>query len=91
MVRGRNAAASKCTRRWPNSNAHAGSPPANGCSAGAMTQADITAACVYSFLTGALAIHGTAVYPGLAALAERCEALPEFHASKAEWFAPGEG
>ncbi len=58
---------------------------------GRMTQADITAACVYSFLTGALAIHGTAVYPGLAALAERCEALPEFHASKAEWFAPGEG
>ena len=38
-----------------------------------------------------LAINRAAVaYPGLAAIAERCEALPEFRAAKAEWFPPGE-
>ncbi len=56
-----------------------------------MTQADVTATCVYTFLSDALAITRTATYPGLAALAARCEALPEFRASKAEWFPPGEG
>jgi glutathione S-transferase len=56
-----------------------------------MTQADITAACVYTFLVDALAINRAAVaYPGLAAIAGRCEALPEFRLVKAEWFPPGE-
>ena len=56
-----------------------------------MTQADITAACVYTFLVDALAINRAAVvYPGLAAIAGRCEALPEFRSVKAEWFPPGE-
>jgi glutathione S-transferase len=56
-----------------------------------MTQADITAACVYTFLVEALAITRAAVaYPGLAAITERCEALPEFRSVRAEWFPPGE-
>src|SRR5580692_8735600 len=56
-----------------------------------MTQADITAACVYTFLVEALAINRAAVaYPGLAAIADRCEALPEFRSVRAEWFPPGE-
>jgi len=58
-----------------------------------MTQADITATCVYTFLADAVAINRNGVlYPGLAALAAlaaRCEALPEFGCVKAEWFAPG--
>jgi glutathione S-transferase len=56
-----------------------------------MTQADITATCVYTFLVDALALNRAGVaYVGLAALAERCEALPEFRSVKAEWFSPGE-
>jgi glutathione S-transferase len=56
-----------------------------------MTQADITATCVYTFLVDALAVSRAATaYPGLAAIAERCEALPEFRSVKAEWFPPGE-
>ncbi len=56
-----------------------------------MTQADVTAACVYTFLVEALAINrAAAAYPGLAAIAERCEVLPEFRSAKAEWFPPGE-
>jgi glutathione S-transferase len=54
-----------------------------------MTQADISTTCVYTFLVDALAIDRAAVaYPGLAAIAERCEALPEFRSVKAEWFPP---
>ncbi len=56
-----------------------------------LTQADITATCVYTFLNQALAVTRTAIYPGLAALAERCEALPEFRANKAGFFPPGDG
>ncbi len=56
-----------------------------------ITQADITATCVYTFLVDALAIDGAAVsYPALAAIAGRCEALPEFRSVKAEWFPPAE-
>jgi glutathione S-transferase len=56
-----------------------------------MTQADITATCVYTFLVDALAINRADVaYPGLAAIADRCEALPEFRSVKARWFPPGE-
>ena len=54
-----------------------------------MTQADVTAACVYTFLSDALGINReTVVYPALDALAARCEALPEFLLSKADRFAP---
>jgi glutathione S-transferase len=56
-----------------------------------MTQADITATCVYTFLSDALAINrDSVVYPALNAVAARCEALPEFKSVKADWFAPGE-
>jgi glutathione S-transferase len=54
-----------------------------------ITQADITTACVYTFLNDALRINrDSVVYPALNALAARCEALPEFLLSKADWFAP---
>ena len=54
-----------------------------------MTQADITAACVYTFLSDALGINReVVVYPALNALAVRCEALPEFLLCKADRFAP---
>jgi glutathione S-transferase len=57
-----------------------------------LSQADITATCVYTFLSDALAINGPGViYPALDAIAARCEALPEFRAVKAEWFPPGQG
>jgi glutathione S-transferase len=56
-----------------------------------MTQPDITATCVYTFLVDALAINRASVtYPGLAEIAARCEALPEFRSVKAVWFPPGE-
>ena len=56
-----------------------------------MTQADITVTCVYTFLSDALGLNrDTVVYPALAAVAARCEALPEFQSVKADWFAPGE-
>jgi glutathione S-transferase len=54
-----------------------------------LTQADITATCVHTFLSDALAINREGVaYPGLNAVAARCEALPEFSSVKAAWFAP---
>ena len=56
-----------------------------------ITQADITSTCVYTFLSDALAINRDAVaYPGLAASAARCEALPEFRGVKAAWFVPSD-
>jgi glutathione S-transferase len=56
-----------------------------------ISQADITAACVYTFLGDALALNrNTIAYPALAAITARCEALPEFRAVKSEWFAPGQ-
>jgi glutathione S-transferase len=54
-----------------------------------ITQADITASCVYTFLSEAMDINRDAVmYPALSAVAARCEALPEFRSVKADWFAP---
>jgi glutathione S-transferase len=54
-----------------------------------ITQADITAACVYTFLSEALNFSGDATtYASLGETAARCEALPEFRSVKAEWFAP---
>lgn len=56
-----------------------------------ITQADITAACVYTFLGDALALNrNTVAYPALGAVTARCEALPEFRSVKSEWFAPGQ-
>jgi glutathione S-transferase len=54
-----------------------------------ITQADITATCVYSFLSQALDINrDTVMYPALSAVADRFESLPEFRSVKADWFAP---
>jgi glutathione S-transferase len=54
-----------------------------------ITQADVTATCVYTFLSEAMDINRDAVmYPALSAVAARCEALPEFRSVKADWFAP---
>jgi glutathione S-transferase len=54
-----------------------------------ITQADITATCVYSFLSEALDINrDTVMYPALSAVAARCESMPEFKSVKADWFAP---
>jgi glutathione S-transferase len=54
-----------------------------------ITQADVTAACAYTFLSDALAINRVEVaYPALSAVAARCEILPEFKSVKADWFAP---
>ena len=54
-----------------------------------MSQADITTACVYTFLSDALGMNRDGIaYPGLNAITERCEALPEFRSVRAEWFAP---
>ena len=54
-----------------------------------LSQADITTTCVYTFLSDALGINRDGIaYSGLSALAERCEAMPEFRSVRAEWFAP---
>jgi glutathione S-transferase len=54
-----------------------------------ISQADITATCVYSFLSEALDINrDTVMYPALSAVADRCESMPEFRSVKADWFAP---
>ena len=57
--------------------------------ADSLTQADVTAACVFTFLVEALRIcdEGTSRYPRLKALTARCEELPEFRATHLAWFA----
>jgi glutathione S-transferase len=55
---------------------------------GRMTQADITASCVFTFLCDALGAKTAGVYPSLAGLTERCERLPEFRPSKLAFAAP---
>jgi glutathione S-transferase len=72
-------------------NRHSQARPGEWLIGNRMTQADITTACVYTFLVDALAINRAAVaYPGLAAISQRCEALEEFRSVKADWFPPGE-
>ena len=54
-----------------------------------LTQADITTVCAFTFLTDALALgKQSAPYPVLRALAARCEALPEFQSTRAEFNVP---
>ena len=56
-----------------------------------LTQPDITATCVHTFLADALGINRVSVaYPALAAIAERCEAMSEFRSARAQWFTPAE-
>jgi len=57
-----------------------------------MTQADVTATCVFTFVCDALKVADPGVtYPNLAALCRRCEALPAFRAVIAEYSPPGPG
>jgi glutathione S-transferase len=57
-----------------------------------MSQADVTAACVFTFLCDALQVSQSwMIYPGLAALAARCEALPQFRATREPFHPPGRG
>jgi glutathione S-transferase len=51
-----------------------------------LTQADITLTCVWACMREALALE-EGPYPSLTALAGRCEALPEFVATRMPWFA----
>lgn len=54
-----------------------------------LTQADITVCCALTFLDGAVALaSGGQQYPALRALQQRCEALPEFAASRLDFMAP---
>lgn len=54
-----------------------------------MTQADITVACVYTFLNDCVGEQQFAKhYPALDARVARCEALPEFKAHRAPFFDP---
>ena len=54
-----------------------------------MTQADITVACVFGFLSGALGIgRNPGDYPSLTAAAARCEALSAFKEARAVFEAP---
>lgn len=53
-----------------------------------LTQADITCACVFTFLSEALHVgDDPARYPRLKAMTARCEELPEFRATHLGWFA----
>ena len=56
---------------------------------GRLSQADVTATCVFTFLCDAVAIGRSAsVYPGLSALSSRCESLPAFSTVKARFEPP---
>ena len=54
-----------------------------------LTQADITVACLGTLLNDTLNIFGNGepTYAALSALVASCEALPEFQATRAKWFA----
>jgi len=56
---------------------------------GRLTQADITVACLGTLLDDSLQVFGSgdSPYPALSARVARCEALPEFQATRAKWFA----
>ncbi len=59
---------------------------------GRMTQADITATCVFSFLCDAVDVGQSWVtYPGLSAITARCEAMPAFEKFRAKFTAPVTG
>jgi glutathione S-transferase len=51
-----------------------------------LTQADITLTCVWACLREAVALQD-GPYPSLAALTARCEAMPDFVATRMPWFA----
>jgi hypothetical protein len=54
-----------------------------------MTQADITAVCVFTFLNDTLRVADDEVmFRSLAMLAARCEALPPFQQTRVPFFVP---
>jgi glutathione S-transferase len=54
-----------------------------------MTQADITAVCVFTFLNDTLRVASDAVmFHSLATLAARCEAMPAFQETRVPFFVP---
>jgi len=54
-----------------------------------MTQADITAVCVYTFLDDTLRVASDAImYQSLATLARRCESLPAFQETRVPFLVP---
>jgi glutathione S-transferase len=54
-----------------------------------MTQADITAACVFTFLNDTLKVAADPVmFQSLATLAARCESLPAFQETRVPFFVP---
>jgi glutathione S-transferase len=54
---------------------------------GRLTQADITVTCAFTYLSDAV-IRSTPAYPGLAEIAARCEALPEFREVRVKFHPP---
>lgn len=54
-----------------------------------ISQADITTACVFTFLQESLKVAEGGRFPALQALTARCEALPEFRSTYLAWFAFG--
>ena len=54
-----------------------------------LTQADITVTCLGTLLNDTLHVFegGDPAYPSLSAFVAHCEALPEFQATRAKWFA----
>lgn len=52
-----------------------------------LTQADITVGCLMTLLNDALDVFRDGAYPRLAAHRQQCEKLPEFQATRAQWFA----
>lgn len=52
-----------------------------------LSQADITVTCICTFLADSLTALDAGAYPAIGSLVERCEALPEFQATRAKWFA----
>ncbi|NJO12754.1 MAG: glutathione S-transferase family protein [Gammaproteobacteria bacterium] len=56
---------------------------------GRMGQADVVLACAFTFLVDSVGLPpAEAPYPSLRKLVQRCEALPEFTSTRAEWSAP---
>jgi glutathione S-transferase len=54
-----------------------------------MTQADVTTACVFTFLSDALNVgRSWVIYPGLSALSSRCEELAQFSKVRMKFHPP---
>jgi glutathione S-transferase len=59
---------------------------------GRCTQADITATCAFTFMSDTQRLPADpAQFPAWRAHAVRCEALPEFRATRTPWFVPRSG